>query len=159
MRRQTIEHEFVAEFPEDPVDGVLHVSVQFATALHRCCCGCGNKVITPLSQTDWTLTYDGRTVSLDPSIGNWSFPCQSHYFITRNRVEWPGRWTQKEIASGRAADRARKEGQGSSLGNAPGDAASEAGRYEHSREHGERKTPLRLSHNVSGMNQFRSGRR
>ncbi|WP_417924835.1 DUF6527 family protein [Collimonas pratensis] len=27
---------------------------------------------------DWSLTYDGKTVSLDPSIGNWSLPCRAH---------------------------------------------------------------------------------
>jgi uncharacterized protein DUF6527 len=109
MKQHVLQHEFVTEFPDNPIDGVLYVSMMFATALHRCCCGCGNNVITPFSPTDWTLMFDGRTVSLHPSIGNWSFPCQSHYWITNNRVQWARRWTAREISAGRAADRAAKE--------------------------------------------------
>lgn len=104
MRHQTLQHEFVEHFTEQLQEGVLYVSVQYATAAHKCCCGCGNDVYTPLSPTDWKLTFDGRTISLYPSIGNWSFPCQSHYFITKNRVEWARRWSREEIAAGRAND-------------------------------------------------------
>jgi hypothetical protein len=42
-------------------------------------CGCGKKVVLPLHPTHGKLTYDGETVSLSPSVGNWSFPCESHY--------------------------------------------------------------------------------
>ena len=34
--------------------------------------------------------FDGRTISLNPSIGNWSYPCRSHYWIKGNRVVWDG---------------------------------------------------------------------
>jgi hypothetical protein len=50
----------------------IYISIRFATVGHKCCCGCGREVITPLSPTDWSLTSDGETVSLHPSIGNWS---------------------------------------------------------------------------------------
>jgi hypothetical protein len=83
VNRASIRHEFVDLIPDALEDGVLYVSVQYATALHLCCCGCGSEVVTPLSPTDWSLTFDGDTVSLRPSIGNYSFPCRSHYFITR----------------------------------------------------------------------------
>jgi Family of unknown function (DUF6527) len=33
-----------------------------------CCCGCGEKVVTPLRPTDWKLIFDGKTISLDPSL-------------------------------------------------------------------------------------------
>ena len=36
----------------------------------------------------WQLYYNGKEISLTPSIGNYEFPCQSHYFIRHNRVEW-----------------------------------------------------------------------
>ncbi|WP_353963011.1 DUF6527 family protein [Streptomyces sp. NBC_00365] len=39
-------------------------------------CGCGRKVVTPLAPQEWKLTLDGVSVSLHPSIGNWSFPLQ-----------------------------------------------------------------------------------
>jgi hypothetical protein len=35
----------------------------------------------PISPADWQLAYDGDTVSLTPSIGNWGFPRRSHYWI------------------------------------------------------------------------------
>lgn len=109
MTHHTLQHEFVEHFPEQLQDGILYVSVQYATAAHKCCCGCGNDVYTPLSPTDWKLTFDGRTISLYPSIGNWSFPCQSHYFITKNRIEWARRWSREEIAAGRANDSHAKQ--------------------------------------------------
>ena len=34
------------------------------------------------------MYYNGKEISLTPSIGNYEFPCQSHYFIRHNRVEW-----------------------------------------------------------------------
>jgi Family of unknown function (DUF6527) len=84
-------HKFVKSVPETLEQGVLYVSVEYATAIHKCCCGCGNEVVTPLSPKDWKLTFDGETVSLYPSIGNWNFGCRSHYWITKNRVEWARR--------------------------------------------------------------------
>ena len=56
-------------------DGILYVSMEYATATHLCACGCGLTVVTPISPTDWQISYNGRTVSLYPSIGNRSFPC------------------------------------------------------------------------------------
>lgn len=108
-RAHRLEHEFVHYIPEKLEGGKLYVSVVFATVVHRCCCGCGNEVVTPLSPTDWQLTFDGESVSLDPSIGNWSFACQSHYWIRRGQVHWARRWSEQEIRAGRAQDRRSKE--------------------------------------------------
>lgn len=107
--RLTLTHEFVKFIPEILEDGVVYVSIDFATAVHVCCCGCGNKVVTPLSPRDWKLIFDGETISLRPSIGNWSFPCQSHYWITRNSVEWAGQWSDEKIATERARDARERE--------------------------------------------------
>lgn len=101
--------EFVEHIPEVLQDGVLYVSMTFATAMHQCCCGCGREVVTPLSPTDWEITYNGASISLSPSIGNWSFECQSHYWIDQGRIRWAGRWTPERIALGRAAARAAKD--------------------------------------------------
>lgn len=102
-------HEFVEAIPDQLLEGILYVSIPYTTAVHKCCCGCGNEVVTPITPTDWKLIFDGETVSLDPSIGNWSFPCQSHYFIRRDRIRWAGRWSQDEINAGRNHDRFAKE--------------------------------------------------
>lgn len=108
-----LRHVFVDELPEQLEDGVLYVSMPFATAAHRCCCGCGYEVVTPLSRADWVLLFDGESVSLEPSIGNWSFPCQSHYWIDRGVVVWARPWSKAQIAAGRAR-RASREGGGGS---------------------------------------------
>lgn len=105
MRRQTVSHEFVEFIPSELVDGIVYISIPYATASHLCCCGCGRKVVTELSPAGWSLSYDGDTLSLYPSIGNWSFPCRSHYWITRNSVRWARRFTEREIALNRERDR------------------------------------------------------
>ncbi len=101
-------HEFVEYIPDELKEGTVYVSIGFATVAHKCCCGCGNEVVTPLSPTDWTLKFDGQSISLDPSIGNWGFDCQSHYWIKRNKVIWATRWSQKRIDAGRSRDRLAK---------------------------------------------------
>ena len=108
-KRARVTHAFVDFVPDELADGVIYVSIQFATAAHKCCCGCGSEVVTPLSPTDWSLTFNGETISLSPSIGNWSFPCQSHYWIRENKVVWAGAWTREEIERGRAQNRTAKE--------------------------------------------------
>jgi hypothetical protein len=74
------------------------------TVVHLCCCGCRREVVTPLSPTDWKLIFDGMSISLYPSIGNWTFPCRSHYWIQCDRAQWAEDWTQEEIEVGRTAD-------------------------------------------------------
>lgn len=108
MKRQMMTHQFVEFIPEQLEEGVVYVTIEYATAVHRCCCGCGSEVVTNFSPTDWKLIFDGETISLDPSIGNWSFPCQSHYFIRQNKVAWAGKWSPEQIATGRERDQARK---------------------------------------------------
>jgi hypothetical protein len=60
-------------------------------------CGCNNEVVTPLSPTDWQLTFDGESVSLNPSIGNWSFKCKSHYWIVKDTIKMVRKWSDDEI--------------------------------------------------------------
>lgn len=107
-RPSVVTHQFVDQIPTQLQDGVLYVSIPYATVVHRCLCGCGTEVVTPLTPTDWSLTFDGETVSLDPSVGNWSFPCRSHYWITGNRVRWAPSWSKHEIEVGRAEDKRAK---------------------------------------------------
>ncbi len=90
--------------PDQLERGVIYISLQFGIVSHSCPCGCGEEIVTKLSPTDWWLIYDGETVSLAPSIGNWGLPCQSHYFITRSRVEWAPKWSKAKIDAGRRAD-------------------------------------------------------
>lgn len=100
--RNAVTHQFVDVVPEVLDDGVIYVCMQYETVMHRCCCGCGHEVVSPLHPHQWSLTFDGKTISLTPSIGNWSFPCQSHYWIQRNRVHWARKFTRQEIIRLRA---------------------------------------------------------
>lgn len=86
MKTKNIRPEFVTQFPAVFEQGVLYISEEFETAGHLCCCGCGEKVITPLNPAKWRLRKEGDTVSLSPSIGNWNYTCKSHYFISKNKV-------------------------------------------------------------------------
>ena len=79
--------KFVRRMPKVLKEGILYISIEFRLVEHLCACGCGNIVVTPLDPNNgWTLMYTGESVSLSPSIGNYGFPCLSHYFIRKNRV-------------------------------------------------------------------------
>ena len=108
MRDSHLEHRFVQHIPDELKSGVLYISMDYGTAAHRCCCGCGEEVVTPFTPTDWKMTFDGETVSLNPSIGNWTLPCRSHYVIKRGRVIEAGPWTDKQVEAERNRDRIAK---------------------------------------------------
>lgn len=108
MRHSRLEHRFVQYIPEQLSEGVLYISMEYGTAAHRCCCGCGEQVVTPFTPTDWWMAYDGESVSLWPSIGNWTLACRSHYVIDRGRVLEAGSWSERQIAAERRRDHAAK---------------------------------------------------
>jgi hypothetical protein len=108
MRYNRLEHQFAEHIPEHLEPGVLYVSMEYATAAHSCCCGCGEEVVTPFTPTDWKMTFDGETVSLRPSIGNWMLKCRSHYVIDRGKVIEAGPWSEEQVKTERCRDRAAK---------------------------------------------------
>lgn len=87
-RTNFLNPQFVEFIPSTLQGGILYISKKYGVVTHLCCCGCKNKVVTPIVGGQWQLIEEGEYVSLDPSIGNTNFPCRSHYFITRNKVEW-----------------------------------------------------------------------
>lgn len=86
------------EFPRLLEEGVLYISEECELAAHKCCCGCGEDVITPLNPARWRLDRRGGRVSLHPSIGNWKFACRSHYWIRNNNVIPSFGMDEEEIA-------------------------------------------------------------
>lgn len=104
-----IEHVFVDRIPTVRRERTLYVSILFATAVHNCMCGCGTKVVTPLSPPQWKMIFDGETVSLWPSIGNSGLTCRSHYVIEQDHVHWASTWTNEKIAAGRARDKSLRD--------------------------------------------------
>lgn len=88
MRVKQITPVFVEFIPELIENGKLYISDEYEIAIHKCCCGCGEEVVTPLSPVDWRYTITSNGVSLFPSVGNWKYRCKSHYFIRENGVVW-----------------------------------------------------------------------
>lgn len=109
LRHTRLEHRFVQYIPEQLEPGVIYISMEYATAAHTCCCGCGEQVITPFTPTDWKLTFDGETISLWPSIGNWNFRCRSHYIIRNSRAMGAEPWEDLQVDHARLLDNKRKQ--------------------------------------------------
>lgn len=106
MSKQSyLKHQWVRFIPDTPEPGILYISREYNTATHLCCCGCGLEVVTPLNSAKWSVKDHGDSVSLFPSIGNWSFPCKSHYWIDHGRVKWAGTMANRQIARVRKSDR------------------------------------------------------
>jgi hypothetical protein len=99
-----MKHRFVKFIPEQLEEKTLYISLKYNIASHLCGCGCGYEVVTPLSPVEWKLIFDGKSISLYPSIGNWDYPCKSHYWIKNGKVKWANKWSQNEIEAGRRHD-------------------------------------------------------
>lgn len=107
-----LQHRFETSVPHELDPGVLYISLEYTSMIHLCACGCGREVVTPLSPMDWKMSFDGEAVSVSPSIGSWSLPCRSHYFIDRGAIRWANDWTDEEIQKGRELDLKQKRGSG-----------------------------------------------
>ncbi len=133
---EQLEHEFVVQLPDEPREGVLYISMEFGTALHLCCCGCREKVLTPLRPNRWRMTFDGENIWLCPSIGNWNFDCKSHYWVLGSRVRWAAQMTKEEIEAVRGHAREMSAAFYGDGAGGPGDAkakptsARKRGRWE-----------------------------
>ena len=88
MELRQFELQVVHRMPNELNQGTLYVCFDCNVVAHLCACGCGEKVILPIDPDFWSIKYDGETVSLTPSIGNFQFPCKSHYWIKENRIVW-----------------------------------------------------------------------
>jgi Family of unknown function (DUF6527) len=113
---KTLVHEFVEYIPDELRDGTIYISTTYGTAVHKCCCGCQNKVVTPLTPRDWKLVFDGETISLHPSIGNWQFPCKSHYWIRESKVVWADKLENRRIVAPREDRNSPRQRNGKFIG-------------------------------------------
>lgn len=98
----------VLYIPKVLEQGVLYVSDEYRTASHLCACGCGSKVVTPISPAEWTFSQSPNGPTLWPSIGNWQMPCRAHYIIRDGKVLWAGQWTDSQIQRGRDRENERR---------------------------------------------------
>jgi Family of unknown function (DUF6527) len=108
VRLAHVRPEEVDLAPKPLAPGVLYISHKYRVALHLCCCGCGEKVVTPLSEAEWQLEMRDGKASLHPSVGNGT-ACRSHYWIEQNRVVWLPSMTNHQIMRTRRSDRASLE--------------------------------------------------
>ncbi|MFV5640319.1 MAG: DUF6527 family protein [Acinetobacter calcoaceticus] len=108
LKIKKLKNHFTRNIPRELEVGVLYISMEYATAVHSCCCGCGEQVVTPFSPTDWKMIYDGESVSLTPSVGNWNLTCRSHYIIKHNIIYEAGNWSDSQIKAERKRDKLAK---------------------------------------------------
>lgn len=92
MRIEYIKPVFVGFIPEELEQGFIYISFKYSTSSHLCACGCGERTVLPIGDPNkgvyWKYTEAFEKVSFDPSIGNYSFPCRSHYYIKENKIIW-----------------------------------------------------------------------
>ena len=108
MKTRTWTAVWVDDMPPSLEPGNLYISVKHRLTEHLCACGCGTEVSLPLARSEWRIEYDGESVTVWPSIGNWRLPCRSHYIIERSHTRWCLAWTEKEIRTERVRDRKAK---------------------------------------------------
>ena len=98
VKKVNIDPVYVEYMPDVLEGGKLYTSKKYSIAIHSCPCGCGNRVVTPLDEivtefgktvtempkNGWILTEKRNRITITPSIGNYGFPCKSHYIITNN---------------------------------------------------------------------------
>lgn len=104
-RPTEVRWRFVDYIPEQLEQGVIYIALEFGAIMHLCLDGCGELISTPLNPAQWALTFDGETISLWPSVGNWDLPCHSHYIIRRSKIIWARKWSGAAIAAGAESDR------------------------------------------------------
>ncbi len=106
MKVKVLVPRYVAHLPEELEEGVFYICEEFQATAHKCCCGCGEEVYNKLGPAKWRLIKEpDGTVSLDPSVGNWKYACQSHYWIESNRVIDAGTLSSRAIKAVQERDR------------------------------------------------------
>lgn len=90
----------VLELPKSAKDmkqGVLYLKQNKEDgtyeSFHLCPCGCGEPVYLQYGGKGWDLklNMEGdelKSVTINPSVGCFDFPCKSHYFIRDNKIIW-----------------------------------------------------------------------
>jgi len=104
MRTEIFAPVLVEYVPRTLEPHAFYISEGYRTTAHLCACGCGTKVFLPLSPAEWCVRFDEAGITVRPSVGNWDFPCRSHYFITENAVQWAGAWDQNRVEQARRRD-------------------------------------------------------
>jgi hypothetical protein len=72
---------------ESLAERVIYISDKYHCSIHKCLCGCGGQTVMPLNNEKlpnhgWDYSIQDGKISFTPSVGNFQFPCRSHYIIT-----------------------------------------------------------------------------
>ena len=81
LRKEKIQPIYVEFIPEFLEYGKIYISKEYSTSTHLCLCGCGEKCVLPLTESEWILEDFQGIITLKPSILQ-RFNCKSHYIIT-----------------------------------------------------------------------------
>lgn len=95
-----IKHIIVEEMPsyEDMLQDVIYVyyyDIDHGVSIHKCMCGCGEQTVMPFikkglninSNKVWVLNFINDKIDFEGSVGNYSYPCKSHYMIQKGQVK------------------------------------------------------------------------
>lgn len=88
LKQVEISYKKVDLIPEQMEQGVIYISDKYGVANHLCLCGCGKQTVMPLGVNEWNYTEDNGKISFSPSVGNYQFPCRSHYIITKSKANF-----------------------------------------------------------------------
>lgn len=83
-KRVEVKHIKVQNLPfiDKMEENTIYISDKYGISEHKCLCGCGKRVATPLGYKEWSYKIDTKNrLSMHPSIGNYQYPCKSHYII------------------------------------------------------------------------------
>lgn len=88
MKITKIQIKNVGIIPNDLEEWVLYLSERYWLSKHKCFCWCGSDVVLTLDRWSHYIHFMDWTLTVSPSIGSFSIPCNSHYFIKNNTIEW-----------------------------------------------------------------------
>lgn len=90
MVQETMTAVHVYRLPDEKEmeQGKVYIADDFQVTAHLCCCGCGERVVMSIDPLGWKYTEEDGKPTFSPSIGNFGFPCKSHYFIRKGEVVW-----------------------------------------------------------------------
>ena len=89
IKRVKIKPIFVESIPEKIEENIFYIAEQYKAVIHKCLCGCGERISTPINKDGWTLIKKTEDkISLTPSIGNFYLPCKSHYIVSDNMANF-----------------------------------------------------------------------
>jgi len=85
IRKESVTPEYIEFMPEvdDMKENTIYISLKFSVTGHRCLCGCGSLTILPINNDGWNMTDNDNKLTFTPSVGNFQYPCKSHYIITK----------------------------------------------------------------------------